>query len=132
MLFSVSLIAQKLEVSKPSQVIGQINHMMLTKGESGNYILCFDNTQYQTISDIKCINLGDEEFVNSLYTSLSENFKKENPDSFKLEIDNKHLEFKYVKMIGMQSMYIVIYEGNGIFSTSTYFTPKKLDKIFGK
>lgn len=129
--FSI-LNAQKIETVKPIKEIGKLDNISLTLSDSEKYVLCFNNTQYATITDIKCLILGDEKFVNEFYTTLNNNFKKETPEDFRVQLSDKVIETKFVKSIGFKSFYFILYDGLGGFSTSTYLTQKKLDKLFGK
>ena len=129
--FSI-LNAQKIETVKPIKVVGELNNINLTISETGKYILCFNNTQYSTITDIKCVGLGDEKFINEFYATLSENFKKDTPEDFRIKLAESVIETKFVKAIGMKSFYFILNDGLGGFSTSTYLTQKKLNKLFGK
>lgn len=129
--FSI-LNAQKIETIKPVKEIGKLNGISLTLSESNKYILCFNNTQYTTITDIKCVNLGDEIFLNEFYKTLSDNFKKETPEDFRIQLSENKIEAKFVKSIGMKFFYFILYDNLAGFSTSTYLTQKKLDILFGK
>lgn len=129
--FSI-LNAQKIETIKPVKEIGKLNGINLTLSESNKYILCFNNTQYSTITDIKCVNLGDEIFLNEFYKTLSDNFKKETPEDFRIQLSENKIEAKFVKSIGMKFFYFILYDNLAGFSTSTYLTQKKLDRLFGK
>lgn len=129
--FSI-LNAQKIETIKPVKEIGKLNGINLTLSESNKYILCFNNTQYSTITDIKCVNLGDEIFLNEFYKTLSDNFKKETPEDFRIQLSENKIEAKFVKSIGMKLFYFILYDNLAGFSTSTYLTQKKLDRLFGK
>lgn len=129
--FSI-LNAQKIETIKPVKEIGKLKGISLTLSESNKYILCFNNTQYTTITDIKCVNLGDEIFLNEFYKTLSDNFKKETPEDFRIQLSENKIEAKFVKSIGMKFFYFILYDNLAGFSTSTYLTQKKLDILFGK
>jgi len=130
--FFTILNAQKIETVKPIKVVGELNNINLTISETGKYILCFDNVQYSTITDIKCVNLGDEEFVNELYNTLIENFKKETPEDFKVKLKDNVLETKFGKALGVKSFSFILYNNLGLEGMSIYLTQKKLNKLFGK
>ena len=63
---------------------------------------------------------------------VSENFKKDTPEDFRIKLAESVIETKFVKAIGMKSFYFILNDGLGGFSTSTYLTQKKLNKLFGK
>jgi hypothetical protein len=75
------------------------------------------------------VTLGDETYLNNIYDSLKTNFAENNPESIKL--DEKKLEFRYLKASGAKSLYFILYDDKG-YGTSLVITEKQLSTIFGK
>ena len=119
---------QKLETIKKQTIIGEANHIKISKDGSGNYVLCFDDTKTY-LKTSKCVNLGDETYLNNIYTSLKTNFAENEPENIKL--DEKKLEFRYLKTSGVKSLYFILYDDKG-YGTSLVITEKQLSTIFGK
>lgn len=119
---------QKLETIKKQTVIGEANHIKMSKDGSGNYVLCFDDTKTY-LKTSKCVNLGDETYINNIYDSLKANFAESNPESIKL--DEKKIEFRYQKSGNTKSLYFILYDEKG-FSNSMAISERQLSSIFGK
>ncbi len=127
-LLSGLAFAQKLEVVTNNEKIGEIAFAHTLKTADNIYALCFQNNEYKTIIDYKCVALGEKNGFDSIYQTLSANFEKEQPEDFNLNLNGQKLSFVFSK----KNMMIFLTEESGIRSSSVLINKKNLARLFGK
>lgn len=102
------------------------------KNGDTTYMFFFNNAKYQQITDVKSFVFnetgGDFE---KLYTLIKSTLEAKEKKQIELELKGAKLTLDFQKAMGISSVQFQLYEDN-VFSYSSYFTLKQINKLFGK
>ena len=98
--------------------------------DSTRYFICYNNVEYTTITDIKCVVFGaSKKDILDIYNFLKECLNKDKNQQSSLKLGESDLIITTTKNLGIKSLIITVLtpvKGKGFFNLSS----KELDKLF--